>query len=148
MLELASVKKADLVYDLGSGDGRILITAAKKYGCKAVGIEIEPELVKLSRDRAKKEGVERLVSIEQKDIYTVDLREANVVTLYLLPEQLKRLMPQLKTLKPGSRIVSHQFELPGFTPGKAITVESKEDGGKHSAYLWTAPLKATSKDEK
>jgi outer membrane protein assembly factor BamB len=148
MLELAGVKRTDVVYDLGSGDGRILVAAAKQCGCKAVGFEIEPELVELSRERAKKEGVERLVSIEQKDIFTVDLREADVVTLYLLPEQLKRLLPQLKSLKPGSRIVSHHFELPGLKPEKVITVESKEDGGKHALYLWTAPLTTILREKK
>ena len=141
MLELADVKDTDVVYDLGSGDGRILITAAKKYGCRAIGYEIDRELVELSRENAKKAGVEELVKIEHKDLFTADLSSADVIALYVLPSQLEKLLPQLEKLKPGSRIVSHEFEIPGTTPDKMIEAESKDDSNRHKVYLWTTPLK-------
>lgn len=141
MLELAEVKKSDVVYDLGSGDGRIVITAAKKYECKALGYEIDKELVEMSRERVKEAGVEQRVKIEQRDIFTVDLRQADVIAVYLLPKQLEALIPQLAKLKPGSRIVSHHFEIPGITTDKTIELKSEEDGSRHKIHLWTAPLK-------
>ncbi len=140
MLDLAKVRKQDVVYDLGSGDGRIVITAAKKYGCRAIGYEIDRELVALSQEQARKSNVENLVKIEHKDIFTVDLSKASVITLYLLPTQNAKLIPQFSKLKPGSRIVSHEFQIPGVRPEKMVTVESKEDGDKHDLYLWTTPL--------
>lgn len=140
MLETAAVKKSNVIYDLGSGDGRIVIAAAKKHGCRAVGYEIDPELVKLSRENAVKAGVERLVTIEQTDVFTLDLSPADMIAVYLLPKQLEKLIPQLKKLKPGSRIVSHQFQIPGVKPDKTIEVKSAEDGDGHTIHLWTAPL--------
>ena len=141
MLELAGVGEKDLVYDLGSGDGRIVIAAAKRYGCRAVGYEIDRELVELSRGNVGKAGAERLVTIEQKDVFTLDVSQADVIAVYLLPKQLEKLIPQLEKLKPGSRIVSHQFEIPGIKPAKVIVADSEEDGDKHTLYLWTMPLK-------
>jgi cyclopropane fatty-acyl-phospholipid synthase-like methyltransferase len=140
MLELAAVKTSDVVYDLGSGDGRIVITAAKKYGCKTVGYEIDKELVELSHERVKEAGVEQRVNIEHKDIFTVDVSRADVIAVYLLPKQLEALIPQLEKLKPGSRIVSHQFEIPGVKPNKTIEVKSAKDGDRHTIHLWMAPL--------
>ncbi len=145
MLELAEVKQADVVYDLGSGDGRIVITAAKKYGCKAIGYELDKELVESSRTKAEAAGVKTLVTIEPKDLFTADLRAADVIAVYLLPQQLERLLPQLEQLKPGSRIVSHQFAIPGVSLDKVVHVESMEDGAKHTLYLWTLPLKKENK---
>lgn len=145
MLELAAVKKGNVVYDLGSGDGRILITAATKYGCKAVGYEIDPELVKLSRKQVQKANLKSLVTIHQADLFNADLSNADVVTLYLLPVQNKKLIPRLKKLKAGSRIVAHEFPLPGFAADKKVKIESKESGEKHTLYLWTAPLKTSRK---
>ena len=140
MLELAKVKKSDVVFDLGSGDGRIVIAAAKKYGSRAVGYEIDKDLVELSRENATKAKVEDLVTIHHQDLFKADLTRANVVAVYLLPKQLETLLPQLEKLKPGARIVSHHFEIPGVEVQQIVEVESKADQSKHKLYLWTAPL--------
>jgi uncharacterized protein (TIGR03000 family) len=140
MLELAEIKKDDVVYDLGCGDGRIVVTAAKKYGCKALGFDIDPERVEVSQQNVKKHGVEKFVTIEEKDIFKLDLRPASVVTLYLLPELNVKLIPQLEKLKAGSRIVSHDFDMKGVKAKKKVTVKSKEDGREHTIYLWVTPL--------
>jgi ribosomal protein L11 methylase PrmA len=140
MLELVKIKKDDLVYDLGCGDGRIVVTAAKKFGCKAVGFDIDPQRVKESLANVKKNNVGHLVRIEQKDIFTLDLSKVNVVTLYLLPSLNVKLIPQLKKLKPGSRIVSHDFAMKGVKPDKVVKLTSKEDESEHDIYLWTTPL--------
>jgi len=140
MLQLARVAKQDIVYDLGCGDGRIVVEAAKRFGCKSWGFDIDPERVKESLDNVKKGKVEHLVTIEQQDIFRLDLRPANVVMLYLLPELNVQLIPQLEKLKPGSRIVSHDFDMEGCKPDKIINMESKEDGMDHEIFLWTIPL--------
>jgi phosphodiesterase/alkaline phosphatase D-like protein/SAM-dependent methyltransferase len=145
MLELAKVKKDDLLYDLGCGDGRIVVTAAKRYGCKAVGYDIDPERVKESLENVAKNDVGHLVTIEQKDIFTLDLSKANVVTLYLLPELNVKLIPQLDKLKPGSRILSHDFRMRGVKPDKVVELTSSEDHVGHKVYLWTSPLKKRKK---
>ncbi len=147
MLKLAKVTKKDVVYDLGCGDGRIVITAAKKYGCKAVGFDIDPERVKESRENVKKAGVVHLVRIEQEDIFTLDLSGATVITLYLLPSLNVKLIPQLKKLKPGCRIVSHDFDMRGVKPDKVVQVKDKENEFEHTLYLWITPLKME-KEEK
>lgn len=141
MLELAAVQQTNVVYDLGSGDGRIVIAAAKKYGCKAVGYELDKELVAQARTKAEAADVKSLVTFEIKDLFTADLGGVDVLTLYLLPKQLEKLAPQLEKMKPGSRIVSHQFEIPGFPPEKTANSVSSEDGVNHTIYLWTLPLK-------
>lgn len=140
MLELAGVKKTDVVYDLGSGDARIVITAARKYGARAVGYEIDRELVELSRENVAKFKVESLVTIHHKDLFTADLTDADIVAVYLLPKQLEKLLPQLEKLKPGARIVSHQFPIPGVEVQQAVEFESNEDRTKHRVYMWTTPL--------
>lgn len=141
MLELAEIKKTDLVYDLGCGDGRIVVTAAKRYGCKAVGYDIDRERVKESLENVSMNGVGHLVTIRQKDIFTLDLSKADVITLYLLEHLNVTLIPQLEKLKPGSRIVSYRFDMKGVKPDKIVTVTLKEDNSKHTVYLWTTPLK-------
>lgn len=141
MLEMAKVGKGDLIYDLGCGDGRIVVTAARKYGCRAIGYDIDPLRVDESLENVEHNNVGHLVRIEQKDIFTLDLSRANVVTLYLLPELNVELIPQLEKLKPGSRIVSHDFDMEGVKPDEVIQIVSKEDGVEHEIYLWTAPLK-------
>jgi tRNA G37 N-methylase Trm5 len=146
MLEMAEVKKGDVVYDLGCGDGRIVVTAAKKYGVKAVGFDIDPQRVKEAWENVKSNKVEHLVTIKQQDIFTLDLREASVVTLYLLPDLNVRLMPQLARLKPGSRIVSHDFDMKGAKPVQVhkMHVDQQESSeqdsdGAHTIYKWIVP---------
>ena len=140
MLRLADVKKDDVVYDLGCGDGRIVVAAAKKVGCKATGYDIDPQRVKESLENVQKEKVEGLVTIEEKDIFTLDLSGASVITLYLLPSLNVKLIPQLEKLKPGSRIVSHDFDMKGVKPDVVATVYSP-NGAEHKVYLWTTPLR-------
>ncbi|MHC4430505.1 MAG: SAM-dependent methyltransferase [Planctomycetota bacterium] len=141
MLEMAQVTKEDLLYDLGCGDGRIVVTAAKKYGCKAVGYELRRGRVKASLENVAKNNVGHLVTIEQKDIFTVDLSEASVITLYLLPDLNVKLIPQLEKLKDGSRIVSHDFDMKGVKPDKVVELSLEDDWDRHTIYLWTTPLK-------
>ena len=141
MLELAQVKKDDLVYDLGCGDGRIVVTAAKRYGCKAVGFDIDPRRIKESLENVRKNKVGHLVTIEQKDIFTLDLSDADVITMFLLPSLDVKLIPQLQKLKPGSRIVSHSFAMGEIKPDKVVTMISEEDQSEHTIYLWITPLK-------
>ncbi len=141
MLEMAKVTKDDVIYDLGCGDGRIVVQAAKKYGAKGVGYDVDPQRIKECHENAKSNKVEDLVKFEQEDIFTLDLSKANVVTLYLLPSLNVRLIPQLEKLKPGSRIVSHDFDMQGVTPDKVITMNSEEDNVEHTIDLWTTPLK-------
>ncbi len=136
MLELAQVKKGDVVYDLGSGDGRIVVTAAKKYGVKAIGFEIDPQRIKESHENIKKAGVENLVEIRLQDIRTVDLSAASVLTMYLLPEVNLMIRPAIwKQMKPGSRIVSHDFDMGDWKP---LKTEHIKDGSSwdHTLYLW------------
>lgn len=136
MLELAQVKKGDVVYDLGSGDGRIVVTAAKKYGVKAIGFEIDPQRIKESHENIKKAGVEHLVEIRLQDIRSVDLSPASVLTMYLLPEVNLMIRPNIwKQMKPGSRIVSHDFDMDDWKPLKTDHIK---DGSSwdHTLYLW------------
>lgn len=134
MLELAEVKSNDVVYDLGCGDGRIVVAAAKKYGAKAYGFDIDPKRVAESLENVKTNKVEHLVTIKQADIFKLDLSKADVVTLYLLPELNVRLIPQLEKMKPGSRIVSQSFDMQGVKPVKVL------EEGSRKVYKWTIPL--------
>lgn len=147
MLRLAAVKKSDLVYDLGCGDGRIVVMAAKRYGCRGVGYDIDSERVKESLHNVKKNKVGHLVKIEQKDVFTLDLSGASVITIYLLPSMNVKLIPQLEKLKPGARIVAHDYGIEGVAPEKVVTFTSKEDNVKHTIYLWTTPLKEEEQEE-
>ena len=133
MLELAHVTAADVVYDLGSGDGRIPITAAQKYGARAVGIEIDPILVRDADSRLARSGVGDRVRFLNQDLFEADISEATVVTLFLLPRVNARLMPKLKRdLKPGTRIVSHQYDM-----GEEWPPEQVRDVYGLTIYLWT-----------
>jgi precorrin-6B methylase 2 len=141
MLKLAAVGRTDIVYDLGCGDGRIVVAAAREFGCHAAGFDTDPECVRLSRENVQKDKVGDLVNIAQKDIFTLDLADASVITLYMGGEVNLRLVPQLQHLKPGSRIVSHNFDIEGYAPDKVVEYISSEDDTRHTLYLWTAPLK-------
>jgi trans-aconitate methyltransferase len=146
MLEVVAPKKTDVLYDLGCGDGRIVVTAAKKFGLKAYGFDVDPQRIKESNENAKKAGVENLVTFEKKDVFTVDLSPASIVTLYLLPELNVRLIPQLEKLKPGSRVVSHDFDMEGVKYEKWWTVMAPDHrpphkDREHYVYFWKTPLK-------
>ena len=141
MLEVAQVKKDDILYDPGCGDGRICVMAAKKYGCKAIGFDLNPVRLRESLENIKRNGVEKLVRVERKDIFTVDFSEATVVSIYLLPWMNKKLVPQLQKMKPGTRIVAHDYSIEGYPPDKTITMTSKQDAVEHYIYFWTLPLK-------
>jgi SAM-dependent methyltransferase len=141
MLSMAQVKKDDLLYDLGCGDGRIVVRAAKKYGCQARGYDINPVRVRESLENIKRNGVGDLVKVERRNVFTLDLTPASVITLYLLPEMNVRLIPQLQKLKPGSRIVAHDYGIEGVESEESVTMTSKEDGVEHYLYLYTIPLK-------
>jgi cyclopropane fatty-acyl-phospholipid synthase-like methyltransferase len=136
MLDLAKVTSDDVVYDLGSGDGRIVITAAQKYGAHAVGVEINPDLYRQSSDRIKQLGLEDRAHIICEDMFDVSLSRATVVTLYLLTSFNEKLRPRLeRQLHPGARIVCHDFHVPGWDPEKVIEVTSK-NGISHKIYLY------------
>jgi ribosomal protein L11 methylase PrmA len=141
MLNIARVKEDDLLYDLGCGDGRIVVTAAREYGCRAVGYDIDPQRVNESLENVKRNNVEHLVKIEHDDVFTLDLGDADVITLYLLPKLNDKLLPQLEKLKPGSRIISHDFDISGVIPDMVAALTSDEDGEEHLIYLWTTPFK-------
>ena len=136
MLRLAQVRKGDVLYDLGSGDGRIAVAAAKKYGIRAVGIDIDPERIMEARENARNNAVTGLVQFRQEDLFKADFHEASVVTLYLLPDLNVKLRPRLLAeLKPGTRIVSHQFDMGTWKPEKKIELNGR------TIYLWTVPTK-------
>ena len=133
MLDGAVVKEGDIVYDLGSGDGRIVIIAAKKYGARGVGIEIDPALVKQATDNAAAAGVSDRVRFVTQSLFTADITEATVVTLYLLQSINERLRPKLvRELKPGTRVVSHVFNMgPEWPPEKTLMI------GSSRILFWT-----------
>lgn len=165
MLEVAKVTKDDVVYDLGCGDGRIVVSAAKKLGARGLGFDLDPERIAEANENVKGANVGSLVSIKQENVFSVDLRPATVVTLYLLPEINVKLIPQLEKMRPGSRIVSHDFDMSGAIPDGHWSVSAPEfvnaEGysawkgakvpedkrnyreRKHEIYLWTIPLKKT-----
>jgi SAM-dependent methyltransferase len=134
MLKLAKVTKSDVVYDLGSGDGRIPVTAAKAYGARAIGIDIDPQRIKEANANAEAAGVTDKVKFLNQDLFTTDISEATVVTLYLLPSLNLKLKPKLfKELKPGTRIVSHSFDMGDWKP------EEERDVNGRKIYFWTIP---------
>jgi ribosomal protein L11 methylase PrmA len=134
MLRVAGVKKGDVLYDLGSGDGRIPITAAKKYGIRAVGIDIDPERVWEAEQNARGAGVDHLVEFRREDLFKTEFRDATVVTLYLHPDLNQKLRPRLwAELKPGTRVVSHQFDMGAWKPEKRLETQGRV------IYFWTIP---------
>jgi len=137
LLRLAKVTEKDVLWDLGCGDGRIPVTGAKRYGCKAYGFDIDPERVKDSLANARKEGVADLVRFEQRDIFSLDLSQGpTVVTLYLLPRLNARLLPQLRKLPPGTRVISVAHRMVDIAPDEQIVVDTEE--GEFDIYLWNA----------
>lgn len=139
MLEMADVRPGEIVYDLGCGDGRIPVTASKRFGSKTWGFDINPVRVKESLENVKRAKVEDLCTIKLQDIFELDLSKADVVTLYLLPQLNVKLIPQLDKLKPGCRIVSHDFDMEGVKPKKMVTY-APSGGREHRIYLWVTPL--------
>jgi SAM-dependent methyltransferase len=147
MLELAEVDAKDLVYDLGCGNGIIIVSAAK-LGAQAIGFDVDPLRIKETQENIDRSNVGDHAQVMQKDIFTLDLSKANVVTLYLLPSLNEKLIPQLKKLKPGSKIVSHDFAMAGVKPKKVVTLGPTADDGividgldrQHTVYLWEAPI--------
>ncbi|MEX0676412.1 MAG: 50S ribosomal protein L11 methyltransferase [Pirellulales bacterium] len=137
MLELAEISPKDVVYDLGCGNGIIVVSAAKK-GAKATGFDVDRKRIRETQDNIDKNQVGDLAKVVQQDIFTLDLTGADVITLYLLPSLNVKLIPQLEKLKPGSRIVSHDFDMDGVKPEKTVTV--KGPTREHTVYLWRTPL--------
>jgi SAM-dependent methyltransferase len=134
MLKLAGVKQDDVVYDLGSGDGRIVIAAARQYGARGVGIDIDPARIAEAERNARAAGVEKRVRFVRQDLFDADIRDATVVTLYLLPRINQRLRPKLLAeLKPGTRIVSYGFDMGDWAPERSVEV------GSSTVYLWVIP---------
>jgi ubiquinone/menaquinone biosynthesis C-methylase UbiE len=135
MLKLANVHQGDVLYDLGSGDGRIPVTAAKRYGIRAYGIDIDPQRIQEANENAKKNGVTHLVQFRREDLFKTNFKEATVVTLYLLPDLNVKLRPRLLAeLKPGTRVVSHQFDMGTWKPDKKVELSAGR-----TIYLWTIP---------
>jgi hypothetical protein len=136
MLELGKVDSKDVIYDLGSGDGRIVVTAAQKYGARGVGIDIDPQRIQEANTNAKNAGVSDRVEFREQDLFDVDLSKASVVTLYLLPQVNLKLRPKLlQQLKPGTKIVSHEFDMGDWKPEQTIEVDGS------TIYVWTVPEK-------
>ena len=141
MLELAEVKRDDIIYDLGSGDGRILIQAAKKYGARGVGIDMNPKLVADATRKAAEEKVDHLVQFRAADGLTVDISDATVVTLYMFKWFNNQMRPKLQRLKPGSRVVAHDFGIDEWEPDRVENVDPKSDPSgeltnARTLYLW------------
>ena len=138
MLKMADIKDSDVVYDLGCGDGRIVVTAVKKGAKRGIGADIDPQRIKESNERAQKEGVTDKVEFVNKNLFDMDFKEASVLTLYLLPDVNLRLRPKiLDELKPGSRVVSHAFDMDDWQADEEATVEP----GGESVYFWIVPAK-------
>jgi SAM-dependent methyltransferase len=135
MVDVARVRPGDVVYDLGCGDGRMVIAAAKKFGTRGVGVDIDPDLIRVARAKAKAEGVDDLVTFKVQDLFESDLREATVVMMYLLPSVNLRLKPKLfAELRPGARVVSHNWDMgPTWPPDRAVHL------GHEAIYLWVMP---------
>jgi SAM-dependent methyltransferase len=146
MLEAAEVKESDVLYDLGCGDGRIAIVAAEKYGCRSAGFDIDPDRIRDSRANAETRGVQNLTTFEERDVFTLDLSQCDVAAMYLLPRYMTRLVPQFQAMRPGSRIVAHDFGIEGIPPDQTIKVT--EDGADHYIKVWIAPLKVPEEVQK
>jgi SAM-dependent methyltransferase len=141
MLELAGVTRNDVVYDLGSGDGRIVIAAARDFGARGVGIDIDPERIAEANENAKRANVTDRVKFIQGDLFESDFSAATVITLFLWPHINMKLRPQLLKLKPGTRIVSHAHDLGDWKPDRSVRIRVSETGRERTLYLWTVRAK-------
>lgn len=141
MLRMAKVSGDDILYDLGSGDGRIPITAAKRFGTRGVGIDLDPERIKEAKENAEKQGVSDKVTFIEGDIFETDFSKATVVTMYLLPTVNMKLRPKLLDMKPGTRIVSHNYDMGDWMPEE--TKHIVVDGTDHFVFSWIVPEKGT-----
>ena len=141
MVESAGLNEGDLVYDLGCGDGRIVITAALKSGCEGVGFDIDPVRVAEARENARLHGVEDRVQFVEQDVFTVDLSKADVAMMYLLPWMLSQLLPQFEQMKPGCRIVSHDYWIHGVEPDEVIELTRDSNYNYATIYVYVTPLK-------
>src|SRR5690606_741925 len=139
MLEMAQVDGDDVLYDLGSGDGRIPISAAQRFGTRGVGIDLNPERVKEANEKAKQANVTDKVSFFEADLFEVDFSDATVITLYLFPEVNMKLRPKILQMKPGTRIVSHNYDMGDWKPQHTKKVKAP-NGTQHTIYLWRVPL--------
>jgi cyclopropane fatty-acyl-phospholipid synthase-like methyltransferase len=149
MLEVAEIKGGDILYDMGSGDGRVVIEAAKKYGIRGVGVDLNPDLVAKARENAVKEGVGHLVEFRTQDGLTVDISKATVVTLYMFKWFNNALRPKLQQLKPGSRVIAHDFDIDDWQPSRIEYVKPPDDGSDYAEsrtlYIWIVGLTPASK---
>ena len=141
MLELASVSKDDLVYDMGCGDGRILIMAAKKYGARGVGVDLDPVRIAEAKKNAEQEGVSHLVEFRAEDGTKTDISKATVVTLYMFKWFNNAISPKLQKLRPGSRVVAHDFDIDDWQPASVVNLDAERNGHEgierpHTLYLW------------
>jgi len=141
MVELAQISKDDVVYDLGCGDGRIIVTAALRSGCRGVGFDLDPERVAEANRNVEIHDVSQSVSIKQQDIFEVDLSKANVAVMYLLPWMMQKLTPQFEQMQPGSRIVSHDFYIEGVEPERVAQVQVNPNDTNHYIFVYTTPLR-------
>jgi SAM-dependent methyltransferase len=142
MLRIAEVGKKDILYDLGCGDGRIVIMAAQQFGTRGIGVDINPERIEESKQNAAQAGVEKLVQFLEKDLFQADIHRATVVSLYLLPSVNLRLRPKLlRELRPGTRIVSHDFSMSEWEPDKSSLVAVDDE--THNIYFWVVPANVT-----
>ncbi|MCC7546850.1 MAG: class I SAM-dependent methyltransferase [Burkholderiales bacterium] len=143
MLKLGEVDRNDVVYDLGSGDGRLPITAAKKYGARGFGVDIDPNRVREARENAQRASVQDKVKFVQGDLFQTDIADATVVTLYLLPSVNMKLRPKLLAeLKPGTKVVSHNYDMGDWKPEQTVNV------GSHVVYVWTVPERGQASGDK
>jgi SAM-dependent methyltransferase len=143
VLSIARVGPRDIVLDLGSGDGRIVITAARRFGARGVGVELSPQLVEQSRDNARRAGVAERAEFRVQDLFETDLTQASVITMYLLPEVNLKLRPKLLALKPGTRIVSHDWDMGDWLPDRTRVVDAPDKAvgleKKSRVHLWIVP---------
>lgn len=141
MLDLAKVTARDHVCDLGCGDGRFILKAASKYGCRATGYDLDPKLVAQAQQAIRERKLETRARVIEQDIFTVDVSDVTVMMLFLLPDMNAKLIPQLQKMKPGSRIVTHEFDIPGIQPDQELKFNSTVDNSEHLLFVYTVPLR-------